>query len=74
MQLNYKAAYRHGVAEAAQGMALFRRLANVTRSGVVPEPAALDSVDERYKSLLHYWQPTPEAYTTSRLRVARTRP
>lgn len=52
--------YEH---EIAQGMALFRRLADVMRSGAAPDsPAALDAVAEHYASLLHYWQPTREAY------------
>lgn len=49
--------------EIAQGMALFRRLADVMRSGAAPDdPAALDAVAEHYASLLPYWQPSPEAY------------
>lgn len=52
--------YEHA---AAQGMALFRRLADVMRAGVAPDdPKALDAVHAHYASLLHFWQPTPEAY------------
>ncbi|MET0235166.1 MAG: MerR family transcriptional regulator [Kibdelosporangium sp.] len=60
-QANHTAAdYEHA---AAQGMALFRRLAQVMRSGAAPDDTvALDAVAEHYASLLHYWQPTPEAY------------
>jgi DNA-binding transcriptional MerR regulator len=52
--------YEHA---AAQGTALFRRLAKVMQSGIAPEePAALDAVAEHYDSVRRYWQPTPEAY------------
>ncbi|MGW4773273.1 MerR family transcriptional regulator [Nocardia sp. NPDC004278] len=52
--------YEHA---AAQGTALFRRLAEVMRNGITPEePAALDEVAEHYESVRRYWQPTPEAY------------
>lgn len=52
--------YEHA---AAQGTALFRRLAHVMRAGAAPdEPAALDAVGEHYESVCHYWHPTPEAY------------
>ncbi|HKS45008.1 MAG TPA: MerR family transcriptional regulator [Amycolatopsis sp.] len=60
-QASFTAAdYEHA---AAQGTALFRRLAQVMRAGAAPhEPAALDAVAEHYESVCHYWQPTPEAY------------
>ncbi|WP_084144065.1 MerR family transcriptional regulator [Amycolatopsis taiwanensis] len=52
--------YEHA---AAQGTALFRRLAKAMRSRTSPEePAALDAVAEHYESVRRYWQPTPEAY------------
>ncbi|WP_285500787.1 MerR family transcriptional regulator [Actinokineospora sp. NBRC 105648] len=53
--------YEHA---AAQGTALFRRLAQVMRAGTAPDaPAAQDAVTEHYESVCHYWQPTPEAYS-----------
>ncbi|WP_206788265.1 MerR family transcriptional regulator [Amycolatopsis sp. MtRt-6] len=52
--------YRHA---AAQGAALFRRLAAVMRSGAAPEDAAaLDAVAEHYRSVTRFWQPTAAAY------------
>lgn len=51
--------YEHA---AAQGAALFRRLAEVSRKTAPEEPEALDAVAEHYASLRAYWQPTPEAY------------
>lgn len=55
--------YEHA---AAQGAALFRRLAKVMRGQdtvIAPdEPAALDAVAEHYESVCRYWQPTPHAY------------
>jgi MerR family transcriptional regulator, thiopeptide resistance regulator len=52
--------YKHA---AAQGAALFRRLAQVMRAGALPDaPAALDAVAEHYESIRRYWQPTPRAY------------
>lgn len=52
--------YEHA---AAQGAALFRRLAGVMRSGVAPEDrAALDAVAEHYESVSRFWQPTAVAY------------
>ena len=52
--------YEHA---AAQGAALFRRLAGVMRSGAAPgDPVALDVVAEHYASVSHFWQPTAEAY------------
>jgi DNA-binding transcriptional MerR regulator len=52
--------YEHA---AAQGAALFRRLAEVMRAGTAPdEPAALDAIAEHHAALRHYWQPTPDAY------------
>ncbi|MFI5610077.1 MerR family transcriptional regulator [Amycolatopsis sp. NPDC051903] len=52
--------YEHA---AAQGAALFRRLAEVMRTGAAPDaPTALDAIGEHYDSVRKYWQPTPEAY------------
>ncbi|QYN18889.1 MerR family transcriptional regulator [Amycolatopsis sp. DSM 110486] len=53
--------YEHA---AAQGAALFRRLADVMRAAAAPdEPAALDAIGDHYDSVQKYWQPTPEAYS-----------
>jgi DNA-binding transcriptional MerR regulator len=60
-QINFDltaADYEHA---AAQGAALFRRLANAMKHAP-DSPAALDAVAEHYASLLPYWQPTPTAY------------
>ncbi|MEU5261041.1 MerR family transcriptional regulator [Amycolatopsis sp. NPDC021455] len=52
--------YEHA---AAQSAALFRRLADVMRSGAGPEdPAALDVVARHYESVSRFWQPTASAY------------
>jgi DNA-binding transcriptional MerR regulator len=52
--------YEHA---AAQGAALFRRLADVMRSGAAPEdPAALDAVAGHYESVSRFWHPTAAAY------------
>jgi DNA-binding transcriptional MerR regulator len=52
--------YEHA---AAQGAALFRRLADVMRAGAAPEdPAALDAVAEHHASVSRFWQPTAPAY------------
>jgi DNA-binding transcriptional MerR regulator len=50
--------YEHA---AAQGAALFRRLAEAMVNAPDSE-AALDAVAEHYASLQHYWQPTAQSY------------
>jgi DNA-binding transcriptional MerR regulator len=63
-KVSFEAAH-HTVADyehaAAQGAALFRRLA-ASMTNAPDSEAALDAVAEHYASLQHYWQPTAESY------------